>query len=426
MMIMGAGLQQSMPESSNISITKAKERNQNENDIKTDLLFSLTPPCRPMMQIKNEIQSPISWCQEDFIEKEGLDHDVDTVEVLRRIESFAEWFTEMVNDGMMPDVHCQVPNSDDACHLSLVGRHPDSAERYARMCAVLNICHEVLSVRSRITLREVYYTLKPLDIFAHRAERKVNNAIRDAITLLKVPRAALGINITARGLIFGPVQAINEARGSLVVDGSRESSLHGHPIPGDVSLFKGLSFRILHDVKAIIIIEKEAVFQHIVLDPSVGGSANFILITGKGVPDLATRAFLSSLHRAFPCIPIFCLIDWNPSGIMIMMQYKFGSAKMAESSEYAIDDIKWLGIRSNLLKFVDPETLQPLSGRDFSMISTLQETLRDTGIISWTNELELMASSGTKAEIEAVYDFLGGRSKLGAILVESIVNEDYL
>jgi hypothetical protein len=42
------------------------------------------------------------------------------------------------------------------------------------------------------------------------------------------------------------------------------------------------------------------------------------LVTGKGVPDLATRAFVQKLHMKFE-IPVLAMCDWNPFGLALLV-----------------------------------------------------------------------------------------------------------
>ena len=57
----------------------------------------------------------------------------------------------------------------------------------------------------------------------------------------------------------------------------------------------------------------QAIFQRLIED----GFCNLvpsILITAKGMPDMATRVMLKHLHNIMPQLPILGLVDWNPSG----------------------------------------------------------------------------------------------------------------
>jgi hypothetical protein len=71
--------------------------------------------------------------------------------------------------------------------------------------------------------------------------------------------------------------------------------------------------------KVILVVEKEGIFQHLI-------NARFfekypcILVTGKGCPDIATRAFVRSLHKELD-LPVVGICDYNPHGIQVLGAY---------------------------------------------------------------------------------------------------------
>lgn len=67
---------------------------------------------------------------------------------------------------------------------------------------------------------------------------------------------------------------------------------------------------------------------------------------GKGYPDLATRQFLHLVHSAFPEVPIYALVDFDPSGIDIMLTYKRGSRSLGHEDNVTIPRLTWLGPKS--------------------------------------------------------------------------------
>lgn len=80
--------------------------------------------------------------------------------------------------------------------------------------------------------------------------------------------------------------------------------------------------------RAILVVEKDAVFQRLAGD-GLPSRLSIALVTAKGNPDLATRAFLSRLAAAAgPGAPVLGLVDWNPAGAGILAAYKFGTAAL--------------------------------------------------------------------------------------------------
>jgi DNA topoisomerase VI subunit A len=86
-----------------------------------------------------------------------------------------------------------------------------------------------------------------------------------------------------------------------------------------------------------------------------------LLYAGRGMPDVASRAFLASLVKASrewgtaaaagggfgssnsfvsqagsqrqpPALPVLGLVDWNPGGVSILLAYKYGCAALGLES----------------------------------------------------------------------------------------------
>ena len=97
------------------------------------------------------------------------------------------------------------------------------------------------------------------------------------------------------------------------------------------------ALQIKTSARHVLVIEKEAVFRNLG-EALIWNQLPCILVTACGMPDLATRAFLRRLADLYPEQLTFVgLVDWNPSGCHILMNYKFGAAKRsAESVECAL------------------------------------------------------------------------------------------
>ena len=89
----------------------------------------------------------------------------------------------------------------------------------------------------------------------------------------------------------------------------------GVTIPQDVSDIRDLRTR----ASFLLIVEKDAVFQRL-LEESVfvASLPPFIMVTGRGVPDLATRQLVYRLTTKFS-LPTFILTDCNPYGSEIAL-----------------------------------------------------------------------------------------------------------
>jgi meiotic recombination protein SPO11 len=361
---------------------------------------------------------------EPEVEDEGLDFGLPTEEVVARIETCALWLTQQVSEGSLPDFLLSSSAGQSNIARSLLGRHPDSSERFARLFTVLNICHETLVSATTAAERELHYRVKPLQVFGSQVH--LREAVQDAVLLLRVPRSSLGITCSSKGLVSGALIIHSSSTGE-VTDCAHPACLEGRPIPGNVQTIADYSF--FSQAKAILVIEKDTVFQQLSSDPAIGGSGRFILVTAKGVPDVATRCFLAAVHSALPHLPLLGLVDWNPSGVGILCLYKYGSRRMAESARYALPDLQWVGVRHGmLLKAADASAFQELTLRDRALLPGLKTQLQsgEEDLSSWIQELEAMEASGSKADIEGVYSVCGGAAGLGPVLQQQIENAEWI
>ena len=137
----------------------------------------------------------------------------------------------------------------------------------------------------------------------------------------------------------------------------------------------------------------------------------------KGYPDLSTRSFLRLLSMGSnginPTPPICCLVDFDPDGIAIMSNYKYGSRVLShENDALNVAAIQWLGVKCkdicrNMTAIDDEkENVLPLCKRDRKKaINMLQsnDMVSECGVEqSWRRELQVMLMLGVKAEMDVL------------------------
>ena len=96
------------------------------------------------------------------------------------------------------------------------------------MFMILQRAHEQLRAGCLVTLRDLYYQLKPVAAL-FRSTANVSTAVNAAAALLQVPRSALGIVCSSKGALAGRLRIQQE-------DGwtdCSDSLLSGFPIPGN-------------------------------------------------------------------------------------------------------------------------------------------------------------------------------------------------
>lgn len=344
--------------------------------------------------------------------------DLGPCEVLDRIQACASWFVNQIADEKLPQFYIPCfPEGKKSRVLSLIGSQSDSADRLARLCAVLELCHETLSNNKTITQRAMYYRLRASASEVFSTARHLQDAIQNATLLLQVSRRCLGITCSSKGLVAGPLSVVANPESSDCEPRRQVNTSKVYSIPGDLAEVEATSFQLrvpISSVLAILVVEKDAVFQGL-LKETDNLSRDVIIVTAKGMPDFATRAFLCKLHSQYPEIPVLGLVDWNPAGLNILCVYKYGSENMIESCKYGLASLKWLGLRADMIRTVSGEVLQGITKRDAALIRSLKARLSTaekqqntdstcSPVARWVSELEEMETWGVKADIEAFYD----------------------
>ncbi|XP_076969408.1 meiotic recombination protein SPO11 isoform X2 [Tamandua tetradactyla] len=269
---------------------------------------------------------------------------------------------------------------------------PKSVQKFALILKILSMIYKLVQSDSYATKRDIYYT----DSQLFGSQTVVDNIINDISCMLKVPRRNLHILSTSKGLIAGNLSYIEE-------DGTKVNCTSGATAVAVPSNIQGIR-NLITDAKFLLVVEKDATFQRLLDDDFCRKMSPCIMITGKGVPDLNTRLLVKKLWDTFH-IPVFTLVDADPHGIEIMCIYKYGSMSMSfEAHNLTVPAIRWLGLLPSDIKRlnVPRESLIPLTKQDQMKLDSILKRPYVTCQPLWRKEMEIMADSKMKAEIQAL------------------------
>jgi meiotic recombination protein SPO11 len=303
--------------------------------------------------------------------------------------------------------------SDHAAELS--GISDARLNRQAQMWRVMQSSHEALSSGRKITQREIYYLHAGAGIF--RSQLDSNSALQLLSNLLHVPRINLGFLTSARGMFCGCLglacraqsadsgatlgQALTQASLDVPFMGARPMA-----VPSDfVSNYMQLLVSHLPPVQQprfLLVVEKDCIFQRLAEDGFFKAHP-CVIITAKGMPDIATRAFVWRLHTELR-LPVFGLSDWNPYGLGIMLSYKSGSeTRGAEGNAFNVP-LRWLGLHyDDIERFQVPDAAwQPLTQRDISRARGLLQHPTVQEISAYAADVHCMLRADGKLELEAL------------------------
>ncbi|XP_009901518.1 meiotic recombination protein SPO11 [Dryobates pubescens] len=337
----------------------------------------------------------------------GDEHHVPSSEVLEAIENVIEGVFKSLAQNKAP-VLTVARRSDwrnveftDSVGLQMVPRCtmkqvrsdcPRSASRFALMLKILSMIYKMVQSNTYATKRDIYYT----DTQLFGSQLVVDNIITDISCMLKIPRRSLHILSTINGFVAGNLSYTEE-------DGTKVNCTCGATAVTVPSNVQGIKNLISH-AKFMLIVEKDATFQRLLDDDFCNRMSPCIMITGKGIPDLNTRLFVRKLWDSFQ-IPIFTLMDADPHGVEIMCIYKYGSVSMSfEAHHLTVPSIKWLGLLPSDLERLNihKDALIPFTKQDQKKLASLQKRPYIACQPMWKKELEIMAASKLKAEIQVL------------------------
>ncbi|KAK9825544.1 hypothetical protein WJX74_005298 [Apatococcus lobatus] len=311
---------------------------------------------------------------------------------LARIERYiANWMAEESLSQATSDHPSQSSSS-------LIAQASSSqAVRNARVYQIMLVAHELVLEGRKATQRDIWYRLQHTTMFGSSTD--VNNAIRDAANALELAREDLNIICSSRGALAGQLLLQSGPQHAWI-----DCTSQTYAIPGDCSALSSFSFQTT--ACCIVIVEKDAIFQRLAEDHFFDMVPS-ILLTAKGMPDMATRAAAHAICSAFPHLPVVSIVDWNPSGATIAGVYKWGcNHNHLHGARFALPHLQWFGLRSSMLEYAPEDSFLPMSSRDLALVRNLRLGQMQHEP-SWLDELDMMESSGVKAEIEALYSVTG-------------------
>jgi len=295
---------------------------------------------------------------------------------------------------------------------------------FTSICLVLSFIHQLLLSMRTTTTREVYYVF----VTHFRSQRECDSAILDVAKVLGVSRRSLGLSASPKGWFCGSVEITR--RGTLpsgkdvsgTIDGTALSSIQGLPITREWierdeegRNEQGVEISVSSkDAKCILVIEKEGVFNRL-SEERLYDRFPCIMVTGKGFPDLCTRALVKALHEELD-LPVLGLCDMNPYGISVLSVYFCAGDRMGVDGNYRYSvPIEWMGLRPTDFAALHekhrlPNTVfQALTDLDRKRMDSLTDEM--SPYLDEDEKDEVSEEMKYKVELEALYwlgaDFLG-------------------
>ncbi|HLV60657.1 MAG TPA: DNA topoisomerase IV subunit A [Fredinandcohnia sp.] len=287
------------------------------------------------------------------------------------------------------------------------------ARKFMQTFLVASACKELLASGKTTSIRDLYYMTKHTlgnsrqNTFEEQDES--DPIIEDLEVTLDALREELHLFANRKGLMVGPMTIIDSGD---TIDLRRQGS-GGWGVPSIVEP-NVIKFG-KHEAKYVLLVEKEAVWSRFNED-KFWKKEKCMLIHGGGQPPRGVRRLVHRMHHELG-LPVYVLVDNDPWGFYIYSVVKQGSINLAyESMRMAVPKARFVGISSfDADRYGIPEeTAIRMDEGDHRRIRQMLEYPWFQHK-KWKRELEAMAASNKKYEIEAL-------SRRGI----SFITEEYL
>ncbi|KAI1391641.1 DNA topoisomerase IV, alpha subunit [Hypoxylon trugodes] len=272
----------------------------------------------------------------NYVASIGSTRGVHTDALISRIENILENIVDALSENRALTIPLRNRQSGNEALIRFPANTEAEVKKFTCLLQILHMCHEALISGHIITKRNIYY--QNPDLFG--SQQYVDKLVDDIAFTFGVGRDALSVVAAYKGLIAG--RTVITLKTNSILDCSSDEN--GTLIPQ----FDAIHKFDIGEAKWVLVIEKEATFRGLAaskyFETSTAGAG--ILVTGKGYPDLVTRQFLHRVHSSFPEVPIFALVDFDPSGIDIMLTYKRGSRSLGHEENVTVPGLSWLGPKS--------------------------------------------------------------------------------
>ncbi|ESU43565.1 Type II DNA topoisomerase VI subunit A [Giardia duodenalis] len=286
--------------------------------------------------------------------------------------------------------------------------------RFARALHMMTESASAVAKKTFINIRSLYYTAPSL----YGSQTQSNALITEFCLGYGIEREMMHYRATAKGLLLGNCSVVTQV-GTIAV-----STLVAVPISPHFFYIQ----QIHTDAQFTLVIEKDTIFEHLVdnyeaIRDRLG--RNFMVITGKGYPDAATRALVSFLDSCR--IPILGLADGDAHGMNILCTYAYGSATTTKRSvvpnHYVAPSLVPVGIFSSQIQ----RSAGSLKGSrhcdatDLKLYNALIARLMALGRSEWAGEVQNLAALGMQYELENILGQEGGLVSY----IADVVSRDY-
>lgn len=296
------------------------------------------------------------------------------------------------------------------------------SKRFMQTLLVLSFCKTLLEENERVSLREMFYSLKRTlpnskeNTFDE--QRESDAALVDVELILDTIRERLNVGADPKGNVVGDIIIKDSLFGHEI--NLSKLGLGGWAIPSNV---EHIDFKKVNADK-VIVIEKNAAWERLNAH-MFWKKWNAILIGTKGQAARGARRFIQRLNQELG-LPVYVLTDADPYGWYIYSVIKYGSINLAHVSDrLGTPEAKFIGVS---MSDIEKYKLQnwTIKAKDFDL-KRAKELMKYEWFKhpKWQKEIKKFLQTKRKAEIEAMAS-KGLKFLSEKYLPEKLKNEDFL
>jgi meiotic recombination protein SPO11 len=209
---------------------------------------------------------------------------------------------------------------------------------------VMKILLRLLRLGTSTTVRDIYY--QDVNLF-NKEQRIARKMIHTFATSLGVsPEEGLCVYPGQKGMAYGEI--IIQLPPSKKEPTQRLIDIKE---PGLIPILTHeplCEYRLVcGNPKAIVVLEKEAVFRSLSSSLQKSKDHDMIVVTGKGFPCKLTRRFISLLELMIPGIPVLVFVDADIYGIEICATYRYNSTtetgRLLDCGDFQPRNLQYMG-----------------------------------------------------------------------------------
>ncbi|ODN02663.1 Meiotic recombination protein SPO11 [Orchesella cincta] len=289
-------------------------------------------------------------------------------------------------------------NPNLATKITFGGR---SSRSFTMQVYIMSLVYRMIQQNQSSTIRDLFY--ENMNFFGNQS--RVVNALREVSLFLKVPREALCVEASAKGLVAGSISFRNP-NGEVI---QAMDFRHGMIVPNKLH-----DLTITTNARCVLFVEKDAIFQRLLDEGIFEVLGSIIMITGKGYPDYQTRRLMSILNRIYQ-LKVYALVDCDPYGIEIAAVVKWGSYINSNAigddmwaCDLSVPDLVWLGLLPSEVSSLSLtlNASAELNDRDRKKLESVHARIglyEEQDQNPWLQEVNILKELGRKTELEALF-----------------------